>query len=286
LLRRDVAASLGAWHSRSVLVRWSPVQAAVGRAICKQLAGRGARIVIADIDESGARETARMLGGVETHVLRVDVSRAKEVEELADESFAKLGGVDLVVNNAGVAVAGAVGEVPLPDWEWVVAVNLWGPIYGCHSFVPRLKKQGSGHILNVASAAGLLSSPQMAPYNVTKAGVVALSETLRAELVKEGIGVSVLCPTFFKTNIGKSSRGPEEMKALVEELLAAGKIQADGVAELALAGCDANELYITPHADGRWLWRMKRLMPERFYELMPKVVDWRMNRMKASAAKS
>jgi hypothetical protein len=96
----------------------------------------------------------------------------------------------------------------------------------------------------------------------------------------------VLCPTFFQTNIGKSSRGPEEMKGIVEQLLRGGKIQAQGVAELALAGCDAGDLYVTPHADGRWMWRMKRLMPEVFYAMMPKVVDWQMNRLRANLGKS
>lgn len=254
----------------------------LGRAIAQKLAARGARIVLADLNEDGARETQKLLGGIETHVFRVDVTKPAEMEKLADDSFEKLGGVDLVVNNAGVAVAGEIGEVPLADWEWVMGVNLWGVIYGCHYFVPKLRKQGSGHVLNVASAAGLLSGPQMAPYNVTKAGVVALSETLRADLAKDRIGVSVLCPTFFQTNIGKSSRGPDQMKDVVEKLLAAGKIQAEGVAELALAGCDANELYVTPHADGRWMWRLKRLMPEAFYAMMPKVVDWQMNRIKAN----
>src|SRR5262249_32705460 len=153
-------------------------------------------------------------------------------------------------------------------------------IYGCHYFVPKLRKQGSGHVLNVASAAGLLSGPAMAPYNVTKAGVVALSETLRADLAKDHIGVSVLCPTFFQTNIGRSSRGPNEMKAVVEALLAAGKIQAEGVAQLAIDGCERDDLYITPHADGRWLWRLKRLMPDAFYSMMPKVVAFQMNRLK------
>jgi NAD(P)-dependent dehydrogenase (short-subunit alcohol dehydrogenase family) len=258
----------------------------LGRAIAQKLAARGARLVLADLNEEGARETQKLLGGLETHVFKVDVTKPAEVEKLSDDAFEKLGGVDLLVNNAGVAVAGEIGEVPLADWEWVMGVNLWGVIYGCHSFVPKLRKQGSGHVLNVASAAGLLSGPQMAPYNVTKAGVVALSETLRADLAKDHIGVSVLCPTFFQTNIGKSSRGPSEMKSVVEALLAAGKIQAEGVAQLALDGCDATELYITPHADGRWMWRLKRLMPEAFYAMMPKVVDWQMNRLKANLGKS
>jgi NAD(P)-dependent dehydrogenase (short-subunit alcohol dehydrogenase family) len=258
----------------------------LGRALCRHLAKRDARILIADLNLAGAEETARSLS-CEAHAVACDVSKAANVEALAKDAFERLGGVDLLVNNAGVGVAGNVGEVPLSDWEWIMAVNLWGPVYGCHAFIPRMKKQGGGHILNVASAAGLLSAPTMGPYNVTKAGVVALSETLRAELAGDHIGVSVLCPTFFQTNIGKSSRGPEDMKGLTEELLKRGKIQADGVAELALRGCDEDELYVTPHADGRWMWRLKRLMPETFYAMMPMVTKWQIERLaKRVAAKS
>ena len=167
--------------------------------------------------------------------MRCDVARVEEVEALAAAAERALGGVDLVINNAGVAVGGLVGEVPLDDWRWIMGVNLWGVIYGCHVFVPRLRKQGRGHILNVASAAGLLAPPGMAPYNVTKAAVVALSETLRAELRDAGVGVTVLCPTFFRTNIAQSSRAIDgKQRALVEKLMARSKIQADDVARLAL----------------------------------------------------
>jgi short-subunit dehydrogenase len=147
-----------------------------------------------------------------------------------------------------------------------------------------MRAQKSGHVLNVASAAGLLCGPSMAPYNVTKAGVVGLSETLRADLAEDGVGVSVLCPTFFQTNIAKSSRGAEQLRPVVEALLAAGKLSADDVARMTLEACDANRLYVAPHADGRWLWRMKRAMPERFYSMMPKLVAWQTKRIMTKRA--
>ena len=107
--------------------------------------------------------------------------------------------------------------MPLDDWRWIMGVNLWGVIYGCHVFAPLFRAQGRGHILNVASAAGLLAPPGMAPYNVTKAAVVALSETLAGELKTSGVGVTVLCPTFFRTNIGKSARARRcQAGALIE----------------------------------------------------------------------
>ena len=151
----------------------------LGRAFCHELRKRGARLICADIDEAAAQKTAAEVGGT---AVRCDVAKIEDVEALAAAADRALGGVDLVINNAGVAVAGHVGDVSLDDWRWIMGVNLWGVIYGCHVFAPRLRKQGRGHILNVASAAGLLAPPGMAPYNVTKAAVVALSETLCAEL--------------------------------------------------------------------------------------------------------
>lgn len=251
----------------------------LGRALCLHLAARDARIIVSDVNVNAAEETVKLMKGGEGIVVPCDVARATEVEKLADEAYRRFGGVDLLVNNAGVAVAGEIGEVPLSDWEWIVGVNLWGVIHGCHSFAPRMRKEKSGHILNVASAAGLLSGPLMAPYNVTKAGVVALSETLRADLAGDGVGVSVLCPTFFQTNIGASGRGAEHLKPVVAELMAAGKLSAGDVARIAIDACDRNELYISPHADGRWMWRIKRLAPESFYWIMPKLVRWQMERM-------
>jgi len=259
----------------------------LGRAFCLALAERGAKILIADRDVAGAEETARQVGerGGSGHAVACDVSRPHDVESLVARADTKLGGIDLLINNAGVAVGGPVGEIPLHDWEWITGINLWGVIYGCHYFLPRLKAQRCGHILNVASAAGLLSAPEMAPYNVTKAGVVALSETLAGELHGSGVGVTVLCPTFFQTNIMVSSRRAvldEELESVVAQRMASSSIQADGVARAALKGCDSNALYVVPMSDGKWAWRMKRLAPERYYATMPRVIAAMRRRAKKS----
>lgn len=243
----------------------------LGRAFCLELHKRGARIVCADIDGALAQKTAAEVGGTD---VVCDVARIEDVEALAAAADRALGGVDLVINNAGVAVAGAVGEVPLDDWRWIMGVNLWGVIHGCHVFTPRLKRQGRGHIINVASAAGLLAPPGMAPYNVTKAALVALSETMQAELRHTGVGVTVLCPTFFQTNIHKNARGSDEKQAaLVEKLMARAKIQADAVARIALDTAAANELYALPHADGRWMWRLKRWAPASYVTMTARVAS-------------
>lgn len=252
----------------------------LGRALCAELARRGARIVASDVDLAAAEATVALLGIPDAYALRCDVASLADVEALADEADRLLGGADLIVNNAGVAVGGPIGAIPIADWQWIVGVNLWGPIHGCHVFVPRFRRQGSGHVLNVSSAAGLLASPQMGPYNVTKSGVVALSETLAGELRPLGIGVSVLCPTFFQTSIADSSRmnGDPGMLDLVRGLMSGASVQADDVARAALDGVAQDELYILPHADGRWMWRLKRLHPALFQSLAQRALAWRAGR--------
>jgi NAD(P)-dependent dehydrogenase (short-subunit alcohol dehydrogenase family) len=245
----------------------------LGRGFCEELAARGAQILASDVDLAAARATAEACGAG-AHAVACDVSRLEDVEALAREATSRLGGVDLVVNNAGVAVGGRVGEIPIRDWQWIVGVNLWGVIYGCHVFAPMLRRQRSGHILNVASAAGLLCGPMMGPYNVTKAGVVGLSETLYAELHADGVGVSALCPTFFRTNIARAARstGDGSEIEIAERLMARGKLSARDVARIALDEAQAGTLHIVPHADGRWMWRLKRMAPARFYSMIPLVM--------------
>ncbi len=241
----------------------------LGRGFCNQIAARGGKLVVSDIDEKSAEQTAEILRsrGAEAHVVKCDVSHAREVEQLAKQADELLGGVDLLVNNAGVATVGAVGDIPIDDWHWLLGINLFGVIYGCHAFVPRMKRQKSGHIINVASAAGLLSAPNMGPYNVSKAGVVALSETMFSELEPFHVGVTVLCPTFFQTNILNSARDHAEngkARKVAERAMERAKITADGVANVALDAADAGKLHVIPQADGRWMWRLKRLAPSKF----------------------
>jgi NAD(P)-dependent dehydrogenase (short-subunit alcohol dehydrogenase family) len=245
----------------------------LGRSIARLLAARGGRVLVADVNLDSARETAKLVeaGGGQAHAVRADVSIYDDVVGLVAEAERLWGGTDLLVNNAGVGIGGPLDAIPVDDWKWAVGVNFWGPVYGCQAFVPGFKRQGGGHILNVASAAGLLAAPEMAPYNATKAAVVALSETLHAELADRNIGVTVLCPTFFQTDIVKSGRlHSSDGAAIATKLMARAKLQADDVARLALEGVEANRLYVVPHADGRWMWRLKRLAPEPFYHrLLP-----------------
>jgi NAD(P)-dependent dehydrogenase (short-subunit alcohol dehydrogenase family) len=239
-----------------------------GRALALALAKRGGHLVVSDLAAEAVEETARLAlaaGAASARAVVCDVTKLADVEAL---SAACEGPVDLVVNNAGVSSGGLVGEIPMDVWRWTLDVDLFGVIHGCHVFVPRLKKQGHGHVLNVASAAGLLSAPRMGAYNVAKAGVVALSETLAAELVGTGVGVTVVCPTFFETNIVRSGRFADtETRELADRLMRRAR-PVEGVVDATLASVERGELYALPMADARWLWRLKRAVPESFRGLV------------------
>jgi NAD(P)-dependent dehydrogenase (short-subunit alcohol dehydrogenase family) len=243
----------------------------LGRALCLRLAARGARIVAADLHRARCEETAHLIeqAGGAADALVVDVADAQEVERLAETADRVLGRIDLVVNNAGVAAGGPIGGQSLEDWRWIVGINLWGVIHGCHAFVPRLVRQGGGAILNVASLAGIACAPNMASYNVTKAAVIALSETLSAEIGARNVRVTVLCPAFFKTNLMETMRVSEpQFRALAEAAFANSTMTADEVAAAALRAVARGQLYCLPMREGRVLWRLKRLLPQRFARLV------------------
>ena len=240
----------------------------LGRALACELAGRAARILMADVDEVGLAETARLVEqrGGKARTIRCDVASIDDMRRLHAEATQWLGDVDLLVNNAGVAVGGAVGDVPLEDWAWIVGINQWGVIHGCHLFLPAMKKRGRGHVLNVASIAAFACGADMGPYNVTKAAVVALSETLAGELASTGVGVTVLCPFFFTTNIAKSARSSSAGVSpdIVERIMKRTPVQADEVARRALAACDRGRLYVFPHTEAKAIAALKRTLPETF----------------------
>lgn len=242
----------------------------IGAAFAIELARRGGALVCSDVDEAAARRTAGSIierGGKAT-AIRCDVSKFEEVRALAEQSQAWFSGPPtLIINNAGVGAGGAaIGDAPLDDWVWTLGINLWGSIHGCHVFTPILREAGPSPrgIINVASAAAFGAAPGMAAYNVSKAGVLSLSETLAAELAGTGVSVTVLCPTFVKTNIVESGRISEESSQLANRLMRWTGFSPDKVARICLDAHDRGELYCMPQLDAKIGWTVKRLAPQAY----------------------
>ncbi|WP_176560824.1 SDR family NAD(P)-dependent oxidoreductase [Mycobacterium neglectum] len=237
----------------------------IGAAFAVELAKRGGRVVCSDIDENAARTTADAIiaAGGEATLLRCDVSQIDDVTALASQAQSWFGGPPtVVINNAGVGAGGLpIGEMSLDDWQWVLDINLWGPIYGCHVFAPILREAGYGGIINVASAAAFGAAPGMAAYNVSKAGTLSLSETLAAELSGTGVNVTVLCPTFVKTNIVDAGRISERSTQLADRLMRWTGFSPERVARTCLDTLDRGGLYCMPQPDARIGWGIKRLTP-------------------------
>lgn len=193
------------------------------------------------------------------------------------------GGLDLLVNNAGVAAGGRIDVATMEEWRWIVDINLLGVVRGCRTFAPLLKAQGSGHIVNTASLAGLVHAPGMAAYNTVKAGVVALSETLSHELAPHDIDVSVVCPSFFRTNLGASFRGADtELEEAGKRMVSGSKRSAQQVAAIVVRGIDARRDVILTDIEGQIGWRAKRFARPAYTALMKRAAARRVGGPSAS----
>jgi NADP-dependent 3-hydroxy acid dehydrogenase YdfG len=180
-------------------------------------------------------------------------------------------GLDLLFNNAGVAAGGRIELTQMDQWQWIVDINLLGVVRGCRTFTPMLKAQGHGHIVNTASAAGLVHPPRMSEYNAVKAGVVALSETLLHELKPSGVEVSVVCPTFFKTNLTASMRGKDEAaQASAAKLIDRSSVTATDIADEVISGVEKGRHLILTDRDGRIAYAAKRFARPLYYSMMKK----------------
>ncbi len=245
----------------------------IGRSFAVELARRGGTVVCADIHLETAQETVDLIQSLTSsnaYAVQCDVGLKEDVKALAEQAEQLLGHpVTLLINNAGVGLGGKFDEVSLEDWQWCMHVNLWGVIHGCHYFVPQFKQQGFGAIINVASAAGFTAAPEMTAYNVTKASVLALSETLSAELRSANIRINVLCPTLVPTNIMKNGRLPKSYSGLADQLLMNHAfIDSEQVAKKTLNQLDANKLYTIPQPDAKLFWWMKRISPQLYAKLL------------------
>ncbi len=245
----------------------------LGRALALLYGQQGAQVACSDRDLASAKETLGHLikeGGTGI-AFALDVTSEADFAAARDRLQSEWDGVDIVINNAGVATAGDIDAAPMSDWEWVININLFGVVRGCKVFAPVLKGQKSGHIVNIASFAGIANPPGMGSYNASKAGVVAVSETLRHELAEFGVGVTVVCPAFFPTNLMNSARVMQPgTVGMVHKFMKKSGVTAEDVAAQIARAVTKKEFLVLTHKDTRVQALVKRISPERFFKMVQK----------------
>ncbi len=249
----------------------------LGLAMSEALGRAGMKIMMADINPHDLEDAVERLRGLQITVERVvcDVTSRSAVEAAAAATLAAFGKVHVCINNAGVAVGGPIGQISPRDWDWIIDVNLKGVVYGVETFAPLIARHGEGgHIVNVASMAGMVSPANMEPYSATKFAVVAMSEGWAQQLAAQNIGVCVLCPGFVKTRIHESDRN--KPPAYGQSAVASGLGQtAQDAAQMVMSGIDPgivgarvieailnNETYVFTHPD------MKAFVETRFAAIL------------------
>jgi len=249
----------------------------LGKAMAHKYAKEGYKICVGDIDDEAGNALVSDLKkeyDVEGLYLNCNVRLEDSLEKVADQLLVEWGGVDVVINNAGVAASARIEDGSMEDWEWILDINLLGVVRGCKVFTPIFKKQKSGYFINIASMAGIVYLPMMSSYNASKAAVVALSETLKMELQDDNIGVTVVCPSFFKTNIGEAMRSSDERKKVLNKLAERSPISAEDVADMVFDGHQKNEFHVVTHKKGRTAFWMKKILPiEMFHKQLYKQIN-------------
>lgn len=239
----------------------------IGRALAQAFAAEGCHVALVDINEKGLQETAALLAntGVRLSVHVASVADRARMEALPAEIEHQHGAIHLLFNNAGVTVNKSFADHSLDDFNFVLGINLWGVLYGCHYFLPYIKKQGEGHIINTSSMAGFLGFPNQSAYSLTKAAVKAFSETLRTELAFDNIGVTSLHPGAIRTNILNATMersGADSETQKLAALMARFGTSPDYLARKVVRAVKANRMRVLIGPDA-WLFEIgKRLMPE------------------------
>jgi NAD(P)-dependent dehydrogenase (short-subunit alcohol dehydrogenase family) len=260
-----------------------------GRAIATRYRKAGWRVLVSDVDAAAAERTAKEIDASSTGL---DVTDDEDWANARDWCEREWGGLDVLVNNAGVAAGGRFEKIGMADWDWIWEINLKGVVRGCRTFVPDFKARGAGHLVNVASLAGVprrpkvsqpcqpvaglrfadrdtfgrigtyrhsMNLPAMSSYNVTKAAVISLSDTLRLELEPYGVHTTVVCPAFVQTNLTDRLRSPDPaMARLMEKLMSSSTITAEDVADQVFDAVARKKFLLLTHPDGRRSALLKR----------------------------
>ncbi len=247
----------------------------LGQALAQRYAMAGDRVACVDIDAARAELTRAGLAGSSHLALAADVASDDSMEQLHERIAAEWGGVDVLVNNAGIATGGAMVDTTMQEWRNVLEINLLGVVRGCRLFVPGMIANGRGQVVNTASFAGLAGAPSIMSYGVSKAAVVALSEQLRCELHDKGIRVSVLCPAFFRTNLLESWQGNPRLRAFADKAMETSPDTLETVADATFAAIERGDFMVLPTRREPMRWRLKRWLPETYFRQVLKLVKAR-----------
>ncbi len=243
----------------------------LGRALAMMFAKRTWNVIAADIDIRRANETIQQIEkyGGKSLAIQCDVTNEKHCIDLLTTIQKEYDGIDILINNAGVAAAGFFEKIPIKIWDWIYTINTKSIIIMCRTFIPMFKNQGYGYIINIASNAGIASLPEMACYNMTKAAVISLSETIRSELYPHNINVSVVCPTFFKTNLMDQFTSTDKRQEIIaRKFFEHAYASAEDIAEHIIQCISKRKFYIIKQPDGKFIWRFKRLFPELYFKFI------------------
>lgn len=254
-------------HAKIALV--TGAASGIGKATALRLAEKGASLILVDVNEAELAEVAKQVQSMTNCLLaeKVDVSNRDAMKQFADKVHQITPAVDILVNNAGVGLSGGVLNTSLDDWAWVLGINLWGVIHGCHYFIPAMVKRGQGgHVVNVSSVLGYFGAPNVLGYSTSKFAVLGLSESLRAELAHHKIAVSTICPGIIKTGIIQKSRfagakDENQMRDKVDSLYRRRNYGPEKVAD-AIVSAIEKEREVIPVSPEAWaLYFVKRFVP-------------------------
>jgi NAD(P)-dependent dehydrogenase (short-subunit alcohol dehydrogenase family) len=277
----------GRFDEKAVVV--TGAASGIGQATALAFAERGATLFLCDVDRPRLAGTVQAVArsGGEVHSFQVDVSRPDEMRGFAEVVHSRVSHVDVLVNNAGVGLGGGFLDTTLEDWDWILSINLLGVVHGCHFFVPAMVRARSGHVVNVASAAGFLATPDLAAYGASKYAVVGLSESLREELREHDISVSTICPGVINTPITRSSRlrgARERSRERIIKLYQERGYGPEKVAE-AIVAAVIHRRGLVPVTPEAWLmYVLKRALPNTTPHLVQRLLTRQMSQGRPKGA--
>ena len=236
----------------------------LGKAMALHFAQSGWKVAIADIHDERGKETEALLNKAtnDAFYTHVDVRQVEDISAWKDAITGRWGKLDVLINNAGVGAQGGIEDTSIENWQWILDINVMGVVRGCNVFTSLFKQQGHGHIVNIASLAGLVPLPGVVSYSASKSAVIALSESICHELAPYNINVTVVCPSFFQTNIAENSRSSDKYdQGEMKKWMSSSSVSAEDIAKKVYLAVEEKRYLVLTHNKHNVLWRLKKYAP-------------------------